>query len=61
MISGFFVNTSEYKGRRVRFNQRKLEMLKYFKDSLERRIASVNASIEVLETQINRDEIIVKE
>jgi len=30
-------------------------MLNYIKDSLERKIASVTASIEVLERQINRD------
>jgi len=30
-------------------------MLNYIKDSLERKIASVNASIEVLERQIERD------
>ena len=34
---------------------KKLEMLNYIKDSLERKIASVTASIEVLENQINRD------
>jgi len=34
---------------------KKLEMLKYIKDSLERKIASVNASIQVLESQIDRD------
>ena len=32
-------------------------MLNYMKDSLERKIASVNASIEVLESQINRDTV----
>ena len=30
-------------------------MLNYIKDSLERKIASVTASIEVLEGQISRD------
>ncbi|KGG04190.1 hypothetical protein EU99_0538 [Prochlorococcus marinus str. MIT 9321] len=30
-------------------------MLNYFKDSLERKIASVTASIEVLESQISRN------
>ena len=30
-------------------------MLNYIKDSLERKAASVNASIEVLERQIERD------
>ena len=37
------------------YQQKKLEMLNYIKDSLERKIASVTASIEVLETQISRD------
>ena len=37
------------------YQQKKLEMLNYIKDSLERKIASVTASIEVLENQINRD------
>ena len=36
---------------------KKLEMLNYLKDSLERKIASVNASIEVLQKQIERDQI----
>ena len=31
-------------------------MLNYIKDSLERKTASVNASIEVLEKQIERDQ-----
>jgi len=34
---------------------KKLEMLNYIKDSLERKSASVIASIEVLERQIERD------
>ena len=37
------------------YQYKKLEMLNYIKDSLERKIASVTASIEVLESQINRD------
>ena len=37
------------------YKHKKLEMLKYIKDSLERKIASVTASIEVLESQISRD------
>ena len=37
------------------FQNKRLEMLNYMKDSLERKIASVNASIEVLEKQIKRD------
>ena len=34
---------------------KKLEMLNNIKDSLERKTASVNASIAVLESQIERD------
>ena len=37
------------------YQLKKLEMLNYIKDSLERKIASVKASIEVLESQISRD------
>ena len=37
------------------FQNMKLEMLNNIKDSLERKTASVNASIEVLERQIERD------
>ena len=37
------------------YQYKKLEMLNYIKDSLERKIASVTASIEVLENQISRD------
>ena len=41
--------------RRLFFHKKKLEMLRFFKDSLERRISSVNASISTLEAQIDRD------
>ena len=37
------------------YQHKKLEMLNYIKDSLERKIASVTESIEVLESQITRD------
>ena len=37
------------------FQKMKLEMLNNLKDSLERKTASVSASIEVLERQIERD------
>ena len=37
------------------FQIKKLEMLQNIKDSLERKTASVNASIEVLEKQIDRN------
>ena len=43
------------KERKSFYQHKKLEMLNYLKDSLERKIASVTASIEVLENQISRD------
>ena len=43
------------KENKIFYQHKKLEMLNYIKDSLERKIASVNASIEVLESQISRD------
>ena len=48
-------NYKSSKEKKSFYQQKKLEMLNYIKDSLERKIASVTASIEVLETQINRD------
>ena len=43
------------KEKKIIYQHKKLEMLNYIKDSLERKIASITASIDVLETQINRD------
>ena len=37
------------------YQHNKLELLNYINDSLERKIASVTAAIEVLESQISRD------
>ena len=42
------------------FQNKKLEMLNNLKDSLERKTASVLASIEILEKQIERDKQIKK-
>ena len=52
MFNCYFNSSKEKKSF---YQQKKLEMLNYIKDSLERKIASVSASIEVLESQINRD------
>ena len=52
MINCYFKSSKEKKSF---YQQKKLEMLKYIKDSLERKIASVTASINVLESQIKRD------
>ena len=52
MLNCYFSSSKQNKSF---YQQKKLEMLNYIKDSLERKIASVTASIEVLESQINRD------
>ena len=52
MINCYFKSSTEKKSF---YQHKKLEMLNYIKDSLERKIASVTASIEVLESQISRD------
>ncbi len=49
--------TGETKDRRRRFHERKLEMLKLYRDSLERRLASINASINTITEQIERDQL----
>ena len=51
----FYCNLKSSKEKKSFYQNKKLEMLNYIKDSLERKIASVNASIEVLKNQINRD------
>ena len=56
MISDYCLNTDFAKKRRQVFHQRKLEMLIFLRDSLERRISSVNASIDTLKEQIKRDQ-----
>ena len=52
MFNCYFKSSKEEKSF---YQHKKLEMLNYIKDSLERKIASVTASIEVLESQISRD------
>ena len=47
--------SKSFKEKKSFYQHKKLEMLNYIKDSLERKIASVTASIEVLENQITRD------
>ena len=54
-IKMFYCNFKSSKEKKSYFQNKKLEMLNYIKDSLERKIASVTASIEVLENQIKRD------
>ena len=51
----FNCNFKSSKEKKSFYQYKKLEMLNYIKDSLERRIASITASITVLESQISRD------
>ena len=53
----FNCNFKSSKDKKSYYLKKKLEMLNYIKDSLERKIASITASIEVLEAQIQRDNI----
>ncbi len=48
-------NRFNAKKKRVSFNTNRLEFLKFIRDTLERRIAAVNASIDTLKSQIERD------
>ena len=51
----FICHFKSSKEKKSFYQHKKLEMLNYIKDSLERKIASVTASIEILESQISRD------
>ena len=51
----FYCNFKSSRDKKSFYQTKKLEMLNYIKDSLERKIASVTASINVLENQIQRD------
>ena len=53
----FNCNFKSSKEKKSYYQNKKLEMLNYIKDSLERKIASVTASIEVLESQIQRNTV----
>ena len=53
----FYCNFKSSEQKKSFYQRKKLEMLNYIKDSLERKIASVSASIEVLENQISRDNV----
>ncbi len=51
----FFCSSKSSKESKNFYQVKKLEMLNHIKDSLERKTASVEASIQVLEQQIERD------
>ena len=48
-------NFKSSKEKKAFYQNKKLDMLNFIKDSLERKIASVTASIDVLQQQIKRD------
>ncbi len=53
--SNFCIANDTATKRRQYIHKRKLEMMTFYRDSLERRISALNASIKTLEEQINRD------
>ena len=56
LMSGDSCNSNTFSNARIgRYQNRKLDMLKLFRDSLERRLSAMNASISTLEEQIKRD------
>ncbi len=48
---------SDSKSRKERFQKRKLGILEYYRDSLERRLSAINASIKTLKQQMEKSEI----
>ena len=55
-ITDFCSSNDSADKRKRNYRNKKLEVLNLYRDSLERRIAAISASIEVLEQQINRDD-----
>ena len=47
--------TEEPGVRRLRYQERKLRMLTFWRDGLERQLAAVNAAMATLERQMERD------
>ena len=50
-----YCSSTNAKERKLKYHQRKLEMLLFFRDNLEQKLSSLNASINTLESQIERD------
>ena len=56
MLPPFFCQPScDSSHRRGHYQQRKLEMLRFWRDGLERQLAAVTAAMSTLEGQIQRD------
>ncbi len=49
-------SSSRFTERRRYFKDKKLLILKAYRDNLERKLASINASIDTLKKQIERDQ-----
>ncbi|KZR81327.1 hypothetical protein PMIT1342_01663 [Prochlorococcus marinus str. MIT 1342] len=57
MFSPFCISSNvDSADRRRHYQNRKLEMLLFLRDGLERRLSAVKAAIETLEQQIQRDQ-----
>ncbi len=56
-IADFCTSNDTALKRKQNYQNKKLQILNLYKDSLERRIAAISASIEVLEHQIDRDSV----
>lgn len=55
MLPPFLCTSSSGSDWRQQHQKRKLEMLQFWRDGLERQLAAINASITTLEGQISRD------
>ena len=55
LITEICGSSSTAESRKKFFQSKKLEMLKHIRDSLEQRLSAVDASIDTLQNQINRD------
>ena len=55
MLPPFCGSDAERKAMRFQHQERKLSMLTFWRDGLERQLAALNASISTLESQIQRD------
>ena len=59
MKTNCWLSDENYKQKKKKYQQTKLRVMNSYRDSLERRIAAVNASIEVLKEQINSNEVVL--
>ena len=53
---GVSCDPSDVRSSRRRYQDRKLRMLSFWRDGLERQLAAINAAISTLEQQMQRDQ-----